>query len=285
MRKLFGCLLPVLVLVSFARAAEVQPKKPDEILKATLARLTAIVEPGANAAPQTLTTQLKLTRADGLPKQVRDAAIDLTFQAPDHILLSAHVDNGNYQLARDGQEIWVYTPGKHFGVIGSPDVPRFSADPTSIDRTPLKPFSMPLSGEHLIPLMLMAGLETLPAESINGEPCDVIKITPREPLASTLEIAGSSLELAVRQSDSLPARIRFTDQKHNVELQIVNSRFSDPIAAKNWKLKATAQDNIARTAVSHLCRFAKVAIPTLFQKVPTLGPAVGDIKVDRKSVV
>src|SRR5204862_7802177 len=109
MRKLFGCLIPVLVLISFAPAAETQAKKPDEILKSALSHLSAIVEPAPSAAPQTITTQLKLTRADGLPKQVRDATIDLTFQAPDRILLSAHVDNGNYQLARDGQQIWVYT--------------------------------------------------------------------------------------------------------------------------------------------------------------------------------
>ena len=177
MRKLFGCLLPVLILISFARAAETQAKKPDEILKSALSRLSAIVEPAPSAAPQTFTTQLKLTRSDGLPKQVRNATIDVAFQAPDRILLTAHVDNGTYQLARDGQQIWVYTPGKHFGVIGSPEIPRFSADPTSIDRTPLKPFSMPLSSDHLIPLLLMAGLETLPAESVNGEICDIVKIS------------------------------------------------------------------------------------------------------------
>src|SRR6266704_933477 len=235
MRKLICCLLPVLMLVSFAHAAQTEPKKPDEILKGALARITAIVEPAPNAAPQTLSTQLKLTRWEGLPKQVRDATIDVTFQAPDHILLSAHVDNGTYQLARDGQQIWVYTPGKHFGVIGSPEIPRFSADPTSVDRTPLRPFSMPISADHLTPLILMAALDSLPAESINGEVCDVVKITPREPLAQAMGIPGSSLELAVRQSDSFPARIRFNDQKHNVELQFISSKFSDPIPAQNWK--------------------------------------------------
>src|ERR1051325_3655403 len=129
MRKLFCSLLPVLLLVSFAHAAQTEPKKtPDDILRATLARITAIVEPAPNAAPRTFTTQLKLTRSDGLPKEVKNATIDLTFQAPDHILLSATVDKGNWQLARDGQQIWIYTPAKHFGVIGSPEIPRFAAD-------------------------------------------------------------------------------------------------------------------------------------------------------------
>src|SRR5204863_5812639 len=122
-------------------------------------------------------------------------------------------------------------PGKHFGVIGSPDVPRFLADPTSIDRTPLKPFSIPITAEHLMPLMIMAALENLPAESINGEPCDIIKITPREPLAEMLAIPGSSFEVAFLQSGSLPTRIRFNDQKHNVEVHLVILKFLDQISA------------------------------------------------------
>src|SRR5205823_4042011 len=139
-------------------------------------------------------------------------------------------DKATWQLARDGQQIWVYTPAKHFGVIGSPEIPRFAADPASIDRTPLKPFSIPLAPEHLNALSFVTSLESLPAENINNEPCDVLKITPREPLATTLGIPGSSIELVLRQSDSLPTRVRFNDQKHNVELQLVNAKFSDPIS-------------------------------------------------------
>jgi len=142
MRKLISWLLPVLVLASFAHSAQNEPKKPDEVLKATLARLTSIIEPAANAAPRTLTTQIKVTRSEGLPNQVKDATIDLAFAAPDHVLVTAKADNETDQVARDGQQLWIYTPGKHFGVIGSPDVPRFAADPNSVDRTPLKPFSM-----------------------------------------------------------------------------------------------------------------------------------------------
>src|SRR6266850_3850509 len=129
MRRFFCCLLPLLIISTFARAAQNEPKKPDEILKSTLSRLTAIIEPPANAAPRTFTTQLKLTRSDGLPDQFKGATLDLAFQAPDHLLLTAKASNDTYQVARDGQQLWMYTPAKHFGVIGSPDIPRFSADP------------------------------------------------------------------------------------------------------------------------------------------------------------
>jgi isopenicillin-N N-acyltransferase-like protein len=280
MRRLFCSVLPILLLISFAHAADqTQPKKPEEILKSTFARLTAIIEPAPNAAPRTFTTQLKLTRSDGLPKEANNATIDLAFQAPDHLMLNAKANNDTYQVARDGQQLWIYTPAKHFGVIGSPDIPRFAADPTSIDRTPLKPFSMPIAPEHLNALIFFASLETLPAETINNEPCDVIKITPREPLATTLGFPGSTIQLAVRQSDSLPARIRFNDEKHNVELQFVGTQGDESWTPDRWQLKSAPGDNIEKTASSHLVRFAKVAISTINNKIPTLGPAVGDIKV------
>jgi isopenicillin-N N-acyltransferase like protein len=279
MRRIFCSLLPVLILAIVARAAQTEPKKPDEILKSTLSRLTAIIEPAPNAAPRTWTTQLKLTRSDGLPNQVKGATVDLAFEAPNHLLLTVKGNNETYQLARDGQQLWVYTPAKKFGVVGSPDVPRFSADPTSIDRTPLKPFSMPINSDHLLPLMLMAALESLAPESIGGDVCDIVRITPREPLATSLGIAGSSIELAVRQSDSLPARIRFVDAKRNVELLFVGTQDSNSWAPDRWQLKSQPGDNIEKTAVSHLTRFAKVAISTMTSKVPTLGPATGDVRV------
>src|SRR5687768_15088264 len=131
MRRLFCCLLPLLIISTLTRAAQTEPKKPADILQATLARLTAIIEPAPNAAPKTLTTQLKITRSDGLPNQLKGATVDLAFQAPDRLLLTAKANSDTYQVARDGQQLWIYTPGKKFGVIGSPEVPRFSADPSS----------------------------------------------------------------------------------------------------------------------------------------------------------
>ncbi|HEV8377788.1 MAG TPA: C45 family peptidase [Tepidisphaeraceae bacterium] len=279
MRRFFCCLLPLLIISTIAAAAQTDAKKPDDILKSTLSRLTSIIEPAPNAAARTFTTQLRLTRSDGLPNQFKGATLDLAFQAPDHLMLTVKASNDSYQLARDGQQLWIYTPAKHFGVIGSPDIPRFSADPTSIDRTPLKPFSTPLGPEHLVPLALMASFETLPAESINGDVCDIVKIVPREPLAQALGFLGSSFELAVRQSDSLPTRIRYSDPKHNVEIQIAGTADGDPWTPDRWQLKSAPGDNIEKTAVSHITRFAKVAISTIGNKVPTLGPATGDKRI------
>jgi isopenicillin-N N-acyltransferase-like protein len=96
----------------------------------------------------------------------------------------------------------------------------------------------------------------------------------------TLGFPGSSIELAVRQSDSLPARIRFNDESatssSNSSRQGEILRSLDPRALAA-QIRRRRQHR--KTAVSHLVRFAKVAIPTIFQKVPTLGPATGDIKV------
>src|SRR5690349_5288461 len=91
MRRMLCCVLPLLMICTIARAAQNEAKKPDDILKSAIARLTAVVEPAANAKPKTLTTQLKITRAEGLPSQAKDAIVDIAFEAPDHLMLTAKV--------------------------------------------------------------------------------------------------------------------------------------------------------------------------------------------------
>jgi hypothetical protein len=279
MPRLRYCSFLFLLIISTLAPAAQPAKTADDVLKLALTRLSSIIEPATDAAPQTLTTQLRLTRSDGLPKELKDATIDLSFQAPDHLLLSAKVNNDTYQLARDGQQLWIYTPAKHFGVVGTPNVPRFSADPASIDHTQLKPFSLPISAEQLVALPFMAALELAPAESIDGFDCDVVRIIPREQLVQTLGLPAGEIELAIRQTDSLPARIRYNDQKAHLELQLLQTKFSAPWPAEKWQLKAAADDKIEKTAVSHIIRFAHVALSSIGKKVPTLGPATGDIKI------
>src|SRR6266480_716881 len=84
MRKLrYISLLLLLTIPAFLRAADPQPlpaKKPLDVLNLTLLRLTTIADPAEGAPAQTYTTQFKITRADGLPKELKDAVIDLAFQ-------------------------------------------------------------------------------------------------------------------------------------------------------------------------------------------------------------
>jgi len=123
-------------------------------------------------------------------------------------------------------------------------------------------------------------LENLPAETIDGE---ILRTSLKSPRGSRCGNAGDSRLVALNWRFANPIRCRpgfgSTIKKHNVELQLVNAKFSDPISPERWQLKAAEGDKIER------CRFASDSICQkspfrLFsRKVPTLGPAIGDIKV------
>src|SRR5687768_3852182 len=146
-RNLLALVVVVAALSLLARESAAQSQSIESIqtLTATVRQLVSLVEPAADAPNRTFTTRLKFTKVDGLPAKLLGATVDVAYQAPDRLRLTGTYDGQAYHLARDGQELWVYVPGKKFGVVGVPGVRRFSADPKSIDRTVLRPFKLPVS--------------------------------------------------------------------------------------------------------------------------------------------
>ena len=112
------------------------PPEPGKVVNAALKRVAALVEPAADGeAAKTFTATLRVTKAEGLPKEVAGAAVEVAVQAPDRVGFVAHVNGETFAGCRDGQEIWAHVPEKKFGVIGKPGVRRFSADPSSVVET------------------------------------------------------------------------------------------------------------------------------------------------------
>src|SRR5438552_14883375 len=122
--RLAFCLTPLaLVLASPSFAQTPQTNSPMRLFGSAIIRLTRIIEPHTNEPPQTFTVKLRLLKAEGLPKELAGQQLDLAFQAPDHLLLSGDFEAQQFSVCRHGQELWIHEPGKHFGVIGSPDKP------------------------------------------------------------------------------------------------------------------------------------------------------------------
>src|SRR5688572_7857997 len=86
-------------LVWQASIARAQSIESTQTLVATIRQLIAIVEPAADAPARTFTTQVKFTKADGLPSKILDATLDLAYQAPDRLRLTAVYDGQTYHLA------------------------------------------------------------------------------------------------------------------------------------------------------------------------------------------
>jgi hypothetical protein len=281
MRRTSLALFVILVVCFFPRQSPAQGQSIESIqtLTSTIRQLTALIEPHAGAPSRTFTTQLKFTKADGLPAKLLNATVDLAYQAPDRLRLTASYDGQVYHLARDGQELWAYVPAKKFGVVGVPGVQRFAADPNSIDRTEIRPFKLPVSSAQVMTTVMLLRAEARPVERINDVTCRVIAVSPPPMLTQALNIPAAKVELAVRETDSLPVRIRFSDGRVNAEMHLTDPRFVEPFATDQWKLKANTGDKIERVAVSHLTNFAAVLASNATAKIPTLGPARGDVKL------
>jgi hypothetical protein len=274
--------LVAIVAFAFIQSVRANPQpatQPAAVVNAAIDRVAGLLRVPESGRAQVFSATLKVTRAEGLLKELNDAAVDLAIQAPAHLFLNATVRGDQYTATRAGDSLCVYIPEKKFGVVGVPGVARFRSDPSSIDNTRLGPLALPINLSSLkVPLMLMR-FELLAEETIENESCYVVKIAAPERAAALLKLPPGSVELAVRKTDSVPARVRFTDGSANVEVTVQNITFSQNRSAEQWKPAFKPGDTVETVAVSHLTRCIDVMHDNLTTKIPTLGPATGKKKL------
>ncbi len=273
-------LVAALTLALLARAQDTAARTPQETLGAAVGKLVALFEPAAGSSPQTLTTRLKVVSAEGLGQGVAGHTADLAFQAPDRLKVSTAIEGRTLELGRNGQQLWLFAPAKQFGVIGSPEVPRFLTEPDRKDGTRLSPFTLPLPKEQLLLLPLLFQLESLPPETVNGVPCHVVRGRPQPQAVTALKLPPGELTVWVRDTDSLPARLGLADdQGHRLVIELQDLAVTEPRPAEAWQLKAGSGAKVETVALSHLTRFIPAALSLLNQNIPTLGPATGEKKL------
>jgi hypothetical protein len=272
----FSVILALFVSPILRAEAPATAVAPSKIVNSALQRIGALVEPSGAEAGKTFTTTLRITKADGLPSDVAGATLELALQAPDHLGLVARVNNQTYAVCRDGQELWVHLPEKNFGVIGKPGLVRFAEDPSSIDTTVLAPLKLPVNLTQLQLALMLASMEAGPQETLEGVPCDVIRVKLPDQATALLKLPPAKVELAVRQADRFPARLRYADGKLDVEVVFERPQLVEAWPESNWKLHARASDKIETTAVSHLAKFIEVLPKALHNQIPTLGPVMGE---------
>jgi hypothetical protein len=185
------------------------------------------------------------------------------------------------QLARSEQKIWVWEPGKSFGVIGESGVPRFAAEPdTSRDDTHLGPLSWPFPTQVLAGAPRLFSVETGSSEEVDGQPCDVLHVTPRALVAHFLKSSPPTLTVWARRTDGWPVQIEYADQRgSDVMLDISNLHVGEAIPARRWQIPAPSDVKIEHVALSHLRRCLSAGIKLAKIDLPTLGPAIGEHKL------
>ncbi len=280
LRAAAGVLVAALLLPQISAAQQAETNSPTQVFAGALARVAAIFQPPTNEPAQTFTTTVKILKADGLPGELAGRELDLAIQAPDHLRLSAAWKRQTYIVGRDGEDLWVHVPGKKFGLIGSPNVARFSTSAASRDTTPLGPLKLPVPAEQLMLLPLLTDLEALSNETVGGTACRVLKATPRPEAARALKLPRGTFQFWIRESDFLPVRLAYQETNGTeVRIELEHPQFSNPAPVTRWKLQPGEGDKIESVARSHLTRFLSVAIGSLGEKIPTLGPADGERRI------
>lgn len=282
--KALRCLAALVALLLAVRVGAAPANvSPAELLTNALDTIYGLVEPAQGVPARALTADLTISKAKGVPSQFQDAVLKVALAAPDRIKLTATVGAETYTLCRNGQQVWVHVPGKKFAVVGEPETPRFSADPSSIDKTLLAPLKLPITRQQMTLYTLLVELAGGGAQAVGNEPCNLLTIRPSRHLADLMKLPPATLTMALRDIDSLPQRIQLSAGDIEIEVDVTSAVMRDSLPADTFTFKANKGDNVEKTAVSHLSRFFDVALSGFSAKVPTLGPVMGERKLLAKS--
>ena len=268
----------LVAVVAFAQLSRLSPEQ--RLLAEGLDRLSAVFEADPGKA-RTLATTLEVLRADGLPKEVSKAKLELQISAPARLHAATVVDGGRIEIGRDGQQLWVWQAAKNFGVLGSPDVAKYASNPASLDALKLAPLALPIPKAQLDLLPLLSAVVKLPDEEIDGTKCRVIRARPLPAARAALGISDMTLTLWLRESDSFPVQIGYEDgKKINALIALRSAQFGQPIADDAWSLHAPAEAHVEHVALAHLSKFIDAGLGMLNKPASKpLGPVTGARKL------
>lgn len=267
-----------------SRAAD-EPEAQKALLSG-LNQFFSVFAPTKDATPQTFSATIKLVSAKGLPDEVLGHEFSLAFQAPDKFRLSTKVGDDTYSIARNKNQLWMHAEQKKFGLIGSPEVPRFRTEPTKPDGTQLRPLKLPLGRELLMLAPILCSVEMLSAENVAGEPCTVLRVVPRKEVAGQkIKLPHFVLHLWLRQSDAAPLRIAYSDGKDfDAAIELHDLELEPAWPAERWELKPHDGDKVEAVALGHITHFISAALDGLQEKkLPVLGPPNGETRVIARS--
>jgi hypothetical protein len=271
------CILPA--ADDFAQAEAVKLSPEQQLLSDGITNLLGLLEP---ATPRrTAQTTLAIVKAEGLPKYLADATLELAVSPPDRIRISTSIDKARFALGRNGAEAWIWAEEKKFGVVGAPGIPRFSARPASVDDTELAPLTLPLRREQLALLPLLCEVKELAPAHLDGVACRVVHALALPSARRTFAaLSNAAITVWLRTADFLPVQVRYSDGRStDVVIALRNLQTHTSCPEEFWRIPAIADAKIERVALSHLANFAEAAVSALNTSVKPLGPATGERKV------
>jgi hypothetical protein len=223
-----------------------------------------------------LRTTLEITRGEGLPKELQNARLDFAIATPNRLRVGTTINKERVEFGRLCQELWVAEPGKNFAVRGVAGVPRFAADPSSVDTTELAPLGLNIDRVLLARLPKLFRVDDGGSQTVDGELCRTLKVSPSPEARRVLGMPELLATIAIRESDSLPVRIAYRSATSDVEIALHQLKTGKPADDTEWQLPATANSHVETVAVSHLSNLLSAGFAILDSKSDLLGPVTGE---------
>ena len=275
MKKLFLLLSP-LVLAWTVRADDLSSAS---FLARLIPEALKYLNPPSAADAKTVELDLAVIEATGVPKEFIGEKISILLRAPDHLRITAHVMDTDVIIGRRGpDEIWFYVPSKKFGLIGSPEIPRFTADPASASHPKLDKIGLPVEPNQiaLLPMLVKADVKE---GTLNGEAVRTITAQATPEAQQAFHLPGLRLGITTPTDDFTPRRINVDDGAGMKLVFDVLHADTTEVTDQEWEIPAKPGDTIQKVALAHLANFASSFVATFTDKIPTLGPEDGLTKV------
>ena len=272
----------VLILSSLALMAWplcAKDAAPAVFLARLLPEAMKYLNPPSDAAAKTIELDLEVVEAAGVPKEFIGKKISILFRAPEHLKITAHVMDTDVIIGRRGpDEIWFYVPSKKFGLIGSPETPRFAADPDSATHPKLDKIGLPVDQSQIALLLGLLKIETK-EDTLDGEPVQVLAVQATPEAQQAFQLPGLRVGITTPTDDLLPRRLSVDDGAGmKLVFDVIHAETTES-DDKDWQIPAKPGDTIQKVALAHLANFASSFVATLTDKVPALGPVDGAKKI------
>ena len=271
-----------LVLSSLALVA--LPLRADDLAPANfLARLVPealkYLNPPSPADAKTIELDLAVFEATGVPKEFIGKKISILVRPPDRLKITAHIMDTDIVIGRRGpDEIWFYAPSKKFGLVGSPEVPRFAADPASASHPKLDKIGLPVEQNQiaLLPMLLKTEMKE---DTLDGERVRTVSVQATPEAQQAFQLPGLRFGITTPLDDLLPRRLSVDDGAGMKLVFDVLHADTTEADEKDWEIPAKPGDTIQKVALAHLANFASSFVATFTDKIPTLGAADGAKKI------
>ena len=220
-----------------------------------------------------------VVEAAGVPKEFIGKKISILLRPPEHLRITARVMDTDIVIGRRGpDEIWFYVPSKKFGLVGSPEIPRFTADPSSASHPKLDKIGLPVEQNQiaLLPMLLKADVQE---GTLNGEAVRTVTAQATQEAQQAFHLPGLRLGITTPTGELTPRRLGVDDGAGMKLVFDVLHADTTEVDDQEWEIPSKPGDTIQKVALAHLATFASSFFATLTDKIPTLGPIDGVSKV------